>query len=313
VCEALGLPLAEGWRDLSRIDIGRSDSAHLPRPNVRMFFQESRRLAQEAATATGASAIFNGGGGDHIFCSLQSGAPAADRLLTDGPGRSFWKTCQDISLLAPASLTAVAGDAIRRAWLGKPPFRALRDPALLSAEAAGKPAEVPHPWLRLPPGALPGKAQQVRLLALAQGLAEGGDPQDPLPMASPLLAQPLAEACLRVPSWLWFAGGHNRVVARHAFEGRLPANVLWRRSKGTPDGFAARIFDANRTALREMLAGGELARRGLIDLKAVFEVIDDPRPVHGDGFRRVLQFADVEAWARGWSQASGTSISLALR
>jgi asparagine synthase (glutamine-hydrolysing) len=79
---------------------------------------------------------------------------------------------------------------------------------------------------------------------------------------------------------------------------------VWRRSKGTPDAFAARIFDTNRKKLREILSGGELFRRGLVDLPAILEVLDDPRPVHGHAFRRLLQFADVEAWATGWN-ASG--------
>lgn len=301
VCQALGLPLVKGWRDLSRIDVTSSDAQRLPRPSVRMFFQESRRLALEAAQGAGATAIFTGGGGDHVFCSLQSGAPAADQLKTYGPGRAFWRTAQDISRLAPASLWAVASDAVERAWLGKPSFRTLRDPMLLMDEAARSlPDREAHPWLQLPASTLPGKAQQIRLIALAQGIAEGGDATDAVPMLSPLLSQPLIEACLRIPSWSWFDGGHNRVVARRAFEEQLPPEILWRRSKGTPDAFTARIFDANRPKLGEMLAYGELAKRGVVDLSAVLAILDDPRPVHGDAFRRVLQFADVEAWANAW-------------
>lgn len=301
VCQSLGLPLVEGWRDLSRIDVTRSDASRLPRPSVRMFFQESRRLAQQAAREAGASAIFTGAGGDHVFCSLQSGAPAADRLRTSGPGPAFWRTVQDISRLAPASLWEVASDAVERAWLGKPPFRSLRDSMLLMKDAARSQAERDtHPWLKLPKCMLPGKAQQVRLIALAQAIAEGGDATEAVPMLSPLLSQPLVETCLRVPSWSWFDGGHNRVVARRAFERRLPPEILWRRSKGTPDAFTARIFEANREKLREMLTYGELAKRGVVDLKAALAILDDPRPVHGDAFRRVLQFADVEAWASVW-------------
>ncbi|MGK4422636.1 asparagine synthase-related protein, partial [Klebsiella pneumoniae] len=73
--------------------------------------------------------------------------------------------------------------------------------------------------------------------AFAQSYVEGHDPQDLLPTVSPLLSQPLVETCLGVPSWLWFEGGRNRVVARRAFAGDLPADVIWRRSKGTPDSF----------------------------------------------------------------------------
>ena len=301
LCDALGLPLEEGWRDLSRIDVSRSDGRRLPRPTQRMFFQESRRLVEEAALRLGATAIVNGGGGDNIFCSLRSGAPAADRLLVEGPGRGFRRTVEDLSRLTQASMWAVAGDAVRRAWLGKPAFRALRDPMLLSPNAvAGGSSSQTHPWLLPPAGTLPGKAQHVRLMAFAQDICEGGDAGDALAMTAPLLAQPLVEACLTVPSWFWLEGGHDRAVARHAFEDQIPTDVAWRRSKGTPDAFAARIFEANRRQLREILSDGELVRQGLVDLQAIHRVIDDPRPVHGHEFRRILQFADIEAWAAGW-------------
>lgn len=300
VCDTLGLPLVEGWRDLARIDVGRSDARGLPRPTERMFFQESRRLCEQAAAVAGATAIFNGGGGDNIFCSLRSGAPAADRLLTGGSG--FLSTVGDLSHLTQESSQAVMMDAVRRAWFGKPAFRLSHDTALLSpgaVEAALSPRR--HPWLENVAELLPGSAQHLRLVACAQDIAEGGQPRDRLPMISPLMTQPLIEACLSIASWLWLDAGHNRAVARHAFADVLPAEVAWRRSKGTPDAFTARIFDVNRRKLREILSGGELARQGLIDLSATFEVIDDPRPVHGHAFRRVLQFADVEAWAAGWN------------
>nr|WP_231621797.1 asparagine synthase-related protein [Sphingomonas sp. 37zxx] len=144
----------------------------------------------------------------------------------------------------------------------------------------------------------------VRLIAFAQSFVEGFDPQDALPTVSPLLAQPLVEACLAIPSWLWFEGGRNRVVARRAFAGDLPADIIQRRSKGTPYSFVAQIFETHRAAIRRMLVDGELAKHDMLDLAAVLDVFDDPRPVHGDAFRRVLQFADVEAWARTWTTSS---------
>ena len=299
VCSALGLPLVEGWRNLAGIDVSRSDASELPRPTERMFFQESRRLCEEAAADAGATAIFNGGGGDNIFCSLRSGAPAADRLLTGGTG--FLSTVRNLSRLTEESSPAVMADAVRRAWFGKPALRILHDPSLLSPDAVDAAhSRSQHPWLQHADQLLPGSAQHLRLLACAQDIVEGGRLSDRLPMGSPLLSQPLAEACLSMASWLWFDAGHNRAVARHGFADVLPAEVIWRRSKGTPDAFTARIFDANRLKLREILSQGELVRRGLVDLPAILAVIKDRRPVHGHAFRRVLQLADVEAWAADW-------------
>jgi asparagine synthase (glutamine-hydrolysing) len=307
VSESLAAALTEAYRDVSRIDIERSGARHLPRPTMRAFVQESSRLAIEAAQEAGAGAIFNGGGGDNVFCSLQSTGPVADRLLTAGPGAAFLRTARDISELAPASLWAVTSDAVRRAWFGKPAMRHVQDISFLSPRAATMVGATNlHPWLVFPPGALPGKAMHIRLMAFAQSYVEGLDPQDPLPTVSPLLAQPLVETCLAVPSWLWFEGGRNRVVARRAFAGDLPKDIVGRRSKGTPDSFVAQIFETHRAAIRRMLADGELAAHDMLDLPAVLRVLDDPRPVHGDAFRRVLQFADVEAWARAWTAYVGS-------
>ncbi|GGC05054.1 asparagine synthase [Novosphingobium endophyticum] len=298
---ALGVPLEEGLRDVSRIDPGRSGASRLPRPCVRLFLQESTRLARDLARRTGADAVFGGGGGDNVFCSLQSSAPAADRLLTSGPGWNFLVTAYEISRLAQASLPAVMHDAARRAWLGSSAFRPFRDVNLLAPRALEAIAPAGgHPWFSAAPGALPGKAAHVRLIAYAQSYVEGLDPQGSPASVAPLLSQPLVETCLRIPSWLWFEEGRNRAVARRAFAGRLPARIVQRRSKGTPDSFVAEIFETHRGALREMLADGQLVRRGLIERNRLLEVLDDPRPASGEGFRRVLQFVDVEAWARGW-------------
>jgi asparagine synthase (glutamine-hydrolysing) len=301
VSRSLGVMLTEGFREVSRIDLMHSEARRLPRPTARAFLQESRRLAAAVAAETGAGAIFNGGGGDNVFCSLRSSGPAADRLLTAGPGAEFLRTARAIGELAPTSLWAVVSDAVRRAWLGKPALREVRDSALLSPRALEQAGAMEaHPWLDLPARALPGKAMHVRLLAFAQSFVEGFDPQDALPTVAPLLAQPLVEACLSVPSWSWFVEGRDRVIARRAFAGGLPVEILQRRSKGTPDSFVAEIFEKSRATLRAMLADGALAAHDMLDLPKVLRALDDPRPVHGDAFRRILQFADAEAWARAW-------------
>ena len=301
VCDTLGADLTEAFRDVSRIDIGKSGARNLPRPSVRSFLQESHRWAEITARATGGNVIFNGGGGDNVFCALQSAGPAADRLRTTGFDRKFLSTAQDISKLAPASLWAVTSDAVKRAWLGKPALRVTRDCSLLAPPmvASAKMGEL-HPWLKLPQFALPGKAAHIRLLTYAQNFVEGTDPHAALPSVSPLLSQPLVETCIAIPSWCWFEEGHNRAVARRAFAADLPDAVIERRSKGTPDSFVAQIFETYRASIREMLVGGELDRQQVIDLPAVLSVLDDPRPAHGAAFRRILQFADVEAWARSW-------------
>lgn len=302
VTNALDVPLVEGLREVSRIRIEHSAAGLLPRPSRRSFAQESRRIALEAAAGFGASAIFSGGGGDNVFCSLQSIAPPADRLLTSGMDRRFWRTSADIAQLAPASLWTVAKGAMRRGWFGTADYHWKANRQLLSRDACAHADEaIRHPWLIAPADALPGKAAHVALLAVAQGHVEGIETDDPVETVLPLLAQPVVEACLQVPSWSWFEDGHNRAVARHAFDARLPEAIAWRRSKGSPDSFVAEIYERFRPAIRDMLVEGELAAHDMLDVSATLRILDDPAPPRGGDFRRILQLADVEAWARVWT------------
>lgn len=303
VAEAIGRPLHEALRDVSRIDPRRSTASRLPRPAGRMFEQETARIAEEIGLAVGAQAILTGGGGDNVFCSLQSAAPAADRLLVSGPGPGFMETAREVSRLAPASLPAVLRGAIRRVW----PWarRSPVSPNMLflsdgAREAVG--AAPPHPWLVPPGGALPGKAAHVKLLALAESFQQGFDPQSPLPTVTPLLGQPLVEACLAVPSWRWLEDGRNRAVARRAFAGDLPGQVAWRRSKGTPDSFAAEIYERYRLDLRERVLGGLLAKHHIIDVAAARRAFDESGSLVPPEYRRLMALADVENWARAWAE-----------
>src|SRR3546814_8247035 len=79
-----------------------------------------------------------------------------------------------------------------------------------------------HPWLVPPKGALAGSAAHIALLAAAESVTRSRDARVARADISPLIAQPVAEACLRVPSWLWTRDGHNRAIARDAFRAALP-------------------------------------------------------------------------------------------
>lgn len=302
VAEAVGAPLIERFRDVSLVSLDRSAAAYLPRPTARSFTQESSRIAVEVASAKDSEAIFDGGGGDNVFCSLQSARPAADCLMSwDGRGR-FWPTARAIAQLTQASIWTVA----RRAWTIRmrrtPAFVWGLDTRFLSTEAkAGVTGEAPHPWLVAPRGALPGKAAHVALIAAAQSVAEGFDPCEALPTFSPLISQPIVEACLEVPTWLWFEKGRNRAIARRAFQPLLPPATVQRRSKGAPDGFIADLYDANRALIRQMLMDGVLRQLGFLDVAALEQELDQSSPVRGHDFLRIMQLTDAEAWARCWS------------
>ena len=298
---ALGAELLERFRVASRVDLLRSAAWRLPRPSARAFTQESTRIAAEAARDHHCGAVFDGGGGDNLFCSLQSARPAADCLMSARGGRQFVATIVAIAGLSEASIWDVASRAWRISRHSSPAYVWALDRRFLTGDASREAAPAAeHPWLDAPPGALPGKAAHLALIAAAQSVAEGFDPLEEIPTFSPLISRPLVETCLRIPSWMWFSPRGNRAVAREALSDLLPDEVAWRRSKGAPDSFIATIFEANRETIRTMLLGGVLEGLRLLDRPALKAFLDDETPVKGHDYLRVMQLVDAEAWARNW-------------
>jgi asparagine synthase (glutamine-hydrolysing) len=298
---ALKRPLHEARREVARIDPERSPAARLPRPAGRLFEQDTGQIAAEVAAQSGARALVTGGGGDNVFCSVQSAAPVADRLLTEGPGRGAFETACAVGRVARASVPAVLYAA-----LGRLPARRRRSPAapdlsFLTDDAREAIGPVPHPWLATPAGARPGQAAHIKLLAVAESFMRGFDPQVELPMIVPLLSQPLVETCLSIPSWKWFSGSTNRAIARQAFSQELPPTIAWRRSKGTPDSFVAEIYERYQPVFREQLLGGLLARERLIDADAVGQAFSRAGVLAPKDYLRLMRLAEVECWARGWA------------
>jgi len=301
VADACGVPLEVGVRDPAGVVLERSAAAGQPRPVARAFMQESARLTAEAAARTGASAVIDGGGGDSVFYAYLSAAPAAELWRREGWSTGFRASVDAMAALTGVSRLKVTLRAIARAYRSS---RAHRPPLLdyLSATArAYVAAATPHPWLIVPAGVGPGSASYVAGLPPIQGLVETQDPRGAIAAIAPLVTQPVVEACLRVPSWLWFESWNSRVVVRRAFADALPPAITARRSKGTPESFVAGIFEARRDQIAAMLLDGALAEMGLLDRAALASALADNAVVRGYAFNRILRLVDAEAWVRSWT------------
>lgn len=297
----VGVPLVEGMRNPRAFCLERSPSRDLPRPSIPGFRQESDRLTHAAARKTGAGLIVDGGGGDNVFCAVQSPAPVVDCLLMREGRSRVGATAMNIASLANVSATQVWRAAITRAFKRRRNHRWPADCRFLSPEAAASvPSQGLHPWLETPRSVPPGRAAHVALIAAAQSYVEGFADDEP-PLLSPLLAQPLVETCLRIPSWEWYSGGLNRAVARAAFADDLPSEIVHRRSKGTPDAFVVDVLEQNRSHIRESLLEGALAREGLIDTEALARHLGSKKPIQDGVFHRIMALFDAEVWAQGWA------------
>ena len=302
VAERTGARLIEALATNAGVDLMRSEAPRLPRPIARSFEQRTNALLRETAREISATTVVGGGGGDNVFCSLQSPAPVADCLLDPVGRRFFWAMCRSVADMTQASVPTVAWRAWRRARRPRA-FRREPDVSFLSPLAIDvTDGALDHPWLAAPPGTLPGKAAHVALLIGAQGFVEDADPFAPLATRAVLMAQPLVETCLRIPSWQWFDRGRNRAAARRAFDRDLPSEIAWRRTKGSPDSLLIDLYETNKPLIRSLLLDGLLDQFGLLDRHAIATTIDDPRPMKDHTFARMLQLVDVEVWTRGWTR-----------
>lgn len=302
VSASTGIPLIE------IVTEGEIDLTHVvPRIEARTGMLAMLRLADRAfadvGREQGVTAFVNGTGGDCVFCSLGTSAPAADRLRTYGPGLGFIRTIADIARVHDSNIWTVARLSFRAARRSRPSPVWPRNRQFLADE--GLPDQPPpHHWLDEPPHTPGGARAHVHAILASYAHLDGYGRHAVAPSLFPLLAQPVVEACLTVPSWLWVAGGRDRAVARAAFSPALPAMVAERRTKGAMDAFCARIFEVNRARLKPFLLDGLIADRGLLDRDAIEAYLARPFAKRDQTFYHLLPVIDAELWARALIAAS---------
>ena len=302
LCDHLGLPLIERPYRLEDIDIAEPLAPHLPRPRDRTQANAYERVHLEVANEIGADAFVTGNGGDSVFGYSQSAAPVADRYLAEGLRRGVITSLIDVCSQTGCSMS----DAVRQAWrLARttPLYRVQPSFHFLAAEFRGSlgAADLHHPWLDAPNGALPGKAAHIASILRVQPNLEASRGYY-LPVLSPLMSQPILEACLAIPSWEWRAGGRDRSLARRAFANELPRTILERRAKGGTSGFSAKLLDHFRRPIRDRLLGGRLAANRIIDSASIAEALRDEAPVGHLERVRILELVNAEAWIEHWTQ-----------
>ncbi|KLJ02113.1 asparagine synthase C-terminal domain-containing protein [Luteimonas sp. FCS-9] len=264
-------------------------------PRVGVLQHAVDRVMLAAAARHGIDAFFSGGGGDTIFCALDTAAPAADAMRVRGPAAGM-AAVRDLATLHQCTLWKAGRLALRKlrraASADRPPDHSFLPPGI------DTPNTGPHPWAVAPPDALPGDRERIRSLAICQAYRDSLARGEALTMRMPLLAQPVVEACLRTPTWMWFAGGKNRAVARAAFADCLPADILHRRSKGTFMSYLGAVYRRNRAPMRNFLLQGRLQQEGLLDTTAIAEFMRHDSPERGEAFTRIFDLCMVENWVR---------------
>lgn len=297
----LGVETFEAWYDASKVDLATSVSLGLPRPTGKAFMKDVRRAAGEAARAFGASAVFDGNGGDNLFCYLHSAVPILDRWRCEGLCRGTAETLLDMCQITQATIPAMLRATKARSRRGSRPSAWPADVRLLASEIGDSSVvAVLEKLAQSIPSHHQGKMDHLELLLRTQNfIHSAADNADPLQL-SPLMSQPLVELCLSIPTWIWCQGGINRALARAAFAQDLPSSIVRRVSKAGPDSAMRDIFTHNHALIRDMLLGGLLMSNGLLDAAAIEQALmADP---HGADpvIYRLLDLIEAEAWVRSW-------------
>lgn len=309
LCASLGRPLHEAFLSCDHVDLARPSAAHLPRPVGEPFLQSHDHIVRATAKRVGARTLFRGNGGDAVFCSMQNVMPILDHLSAIGLRLRLTRTVRDVCRITDSGLAAVGKAVLKRRHTRGPSSVDRLDESFLTSRGLEMPSYPGHPWLAPEPGVPLGRATHLQWIIRVQRFAEGYARDDDLELVCPLLAQPIVETCLAIPSWLWVSGGMNRAVARHAYRDALPVDILKRTVKGGPDPFCIELLEENRNFVRERLLDGLLAGNGVIDRGAVESYLAHAGPPRDDNYLRILALVDAEAWVRHWSDAASSRVS----
>jgi asparagine synthase (glutamine-hydrolysing) len=250
----------------------------------------------------GATAIVSGQGGDGVFFQYPTALVVADALRRDGA-----------AVLATPLLPAVARRTRQSVWSVLQQVRAARQGSarmpqmtsrLLSKAAGEIGAGAEHPWVRAArlAGLPPAKRLHVQGVAVTHLYGGPSRRAEIAEIVLPLFAQPVVELCLGLAAPDLSGESYDRPFARRAFAGRLPREVLQRRSKGDMSTYYGKLVASSLETLRPYLLDGCLAEAGLLDRGKLARTLEPEHLLRGGAGSAmdVANAAVVEAWVRYW-------------
>jgi asparagine synthase (glutamine-hydrolysing) len=228
-----------------------------------------------------ATGLLTGQGGDAVFFQSPDPLVVADRIRRQG-----------LRGVDPAHIAAVARWTRHSVWTiarhslfprPRPPSKTRR-----------------HRWLSGSEALPPAKARQVLQLANCQTYWSDCLRARSATLLHPLLTQPVMEHCLAIPTDRLTLGARDRGLARIAFKDRLPPLIAERRDKGDLSRFYALVVRLSVDLLKDLLVGGRLEEKGLINTGTYDEALADPRLIWDPATNRFLILGALEVWACNW-------------
>lgn len=293
----LGVEITELAEPVWTPDFGRFEAEPLRPPANPMMEPYHRAIGLDLAVH-GTDIMLDGGGGDNVLGRISTAAPVLDAFRQEGAALAL-RTMGELAELHGCTSWTVARAVLKRARRGRVrPWAS--DMRFLNAGATWQPQPA-HPWLAPEPRLPAGKADQLAMIVGIRHFFD--DPSARWPATfHPLLSQPLLEICLAMPSWLSIRGGQERAVARRAFRGLLPDEILDRRSKGRFESIFLKGFTASRESLETFLLDGRLRANGLLDAGSVSAYLRRRGQPRDHDYLRLLEIVAAEQWLRSFDR-----------
>jgi asparagine synthase (glutamine-hydrolysing) len=313
-CEHIEYALSPSQMDLTMA----SSMPPSPEPSPVLSFLQRTTIEQTFSTNSGATAVFNGDGGDSGFCSDSIAYAVPEYLQNHGLRLGAFRLASQVALLTERSSWSVLMHAFRQLSKGEqsmPRERILAASRLVNAQikdAFQISTGLAHPWFKNERHVPWDKLRRLGMLIVVPEYYNVCAPKDAsVPeIVSPLYAQPVMELLLRIPIYTHFHDGRDRGLARKAFAHDVPEPILRRLWKDRAPGFHDELLERHRTFLQETLLEGSLAKSGLLD-RALLEEALSSTPSKSQVFPgEIFRHLDTELWARHWLPSSTQRHSL---
>ena len=292
------------WRDAGvAYDARLFDSPTLARPSLHILSFLDHRYRSRTAAELGATSIWNGEGGDHLFIRGLAVPFSADYASDHGinvdvmryvaknarySGISYWESLRQ-TFSSSRTAAAYAGNPLNTPDDGVFVSRAVASGATRR--------DIAHPWC-LDLSNVP-KGKQWQIQEMAELLNRGPTMivrevhENP-----PLLSQPLMSLSLRIPTYILLKDGLHRGLARDAFSDLVPQPIRDRESKGNTNSVVGRLLSENRIYIRELLLDGLLARRQLIARDTLDRATSPGKPLALRHMFPLMSTLAAEIWLR---------------
>lgn len=268
--------------------------------------------ATEIAKSLNATAVFTGNGGDELFYRDPALSVISECFQVLGLDYRLPSLLLSVAQMERLSIWKVIGDSVteilqrsHKPWK-KPLDTLLKHPSkkmLNSDFIKGLISKdyLPHPWFEQNEYLPKAKYYQVSgliCIPYESPLEQYGDPE----VIHPLMSQPLVEICLRIPAFIHIGAGFDRAIARRAFSGLVPQEILTRTTKGRIREHTQDIITANAEMLRHTILDGELVRHGVLN-KSLLDASLADAPTVGVGFEDIVDYVSIELWLKAWRNA----------